>query len=188
MKVQSYWIVNVTESWGFWLDDHPFRVEHSLETRGDARATYHWAKENNVNQRISQSLAVMLVAVFTCQPVLGVVYLPYFLTAGPIEKASVEVDQNVQPVLIDPEGRINLLAARGIVAGRLVELGRTAEEAQALASLLTLEDLDVLLSHPGMMQEAGAMSAQSNNLIMGLLVLGGLIALAYAGDGFIIRN
>ena len=92
------------------------------------------------------------------------------------------------PVLIDQEGRINLLAAQGIVAGRLVELGRTPEEAQALASLLTLEDLEVLLSHPGMMQEAGAMSAQSKNLMMGLLVLGGLIALAYAGDGFIIRN
>ncbi len=141
-----------------------------------------------MNQRISHFLAVMLVAVFTCQPVLGVVYLPYFLTARPVEKSPVEVDQDVPPVLIDPEGRINLLAAQGIVAGRLVELGRTAEDAQALASLLTIEDLEVLLSHPGMMQEAGAMNAQSDNLMMGLLVLGGLIALAYAGDGFIIQN
>lgn len=141
-----------------------------------------------MNQRISQSLAVMLVAVFTCQPVLGVVYLPYFLPARPVEKVPVEVDQDVPPVLIDQDGKINLLAAQGIVAGRLIELGRTAEEAKALASLLTIEDLEVLVSHPGMMQEAGAMSAQSNNLIMGLLVLGGLIALAYAGDGFIIQN
>ena len=163
-------------------------MEHFLKTRGDARLTCHWAKENNVNQRISQFLAVMLVAVFTCQPVLGVVYFPYFLAAGPVEKAPVEVDENIQPVLIDPEGRINLLAAQGIVAGRLIELGRTVEEAQALASLLTIEDLAVLVSHPGMMQEAGAMSAQSDNLMMGLLVLGGLIALAYAGDGFIIQN
>lgn len=145
-------------------------------------------EENQVNRRISHSLAVMLVAVFTCQPVLGVVYLPYFSSAQPVEEAPVEVDQNVPPVLIDPEGRINLLLAQGIVATRLVELGRTAEKAQALASLLTLEDLDVLLRHPGMMQEAGAMSAQTKNLIAGLLVLGGLIALAYAGDGFFIQN
>ncbi|MCH7545883.1 MAG: hypothetical protein IID30_05705 [Planctomycetes bacterium] len=141
-----------------------------------------------MNRRISHSLAVMLVAVFTCQPVLGVVYFPYFSSAQPVEEAPVEVDQNVPPVLIDPEGRINLLLAQGIVATRLVELGRTAEEAQALASLLTLEDLEVLLRHPGMMQEAGAMSAQTKNLIAGLLVLGGLIALAYAGDGFFIQN
>ena len=130
----------------------------------------------------------MLAAVFTCQPVLGVVYLPYFIPARPVEKAPVEVDENVPPVLIDPEGRINLLAAQGIVAARLIELGRTAEEAQALASLLTIEDLEVLVSHPGMMQEAGAMSAQTKNLMMGLLLLGGLLALAYAGDGFFIRN
>ena len=141
-----------------------------------------------MNRRISHSLAVMLVAVFTCQPVLGVVYLPYFSSAQPVEEAPVEVDQNVPPVLIDPEGRINLLLAQGIVATQLIELGRTAEEAQALASLLTLEDLEVLLRHPGMMQEAGAMSAQTKNLIAGLLVLGGLIALAYAGDGFFIQN
>lgn len=141
-----------------------------------------------MNQRISHFLAVMLVAVFTCQPVLGVVYLPYFSTAQPFEEAPDEVDQNVPPVLIDPESQINLLLAQGIVATRLVELGRTAEEAQALASLLTLEDLEVLLRHPGMMQEAGAMSAQTKNLIAGLLVLGGLIALAYAGDGFFIQN
>lgn len=141
-----------------------------------------------MKQRISHSLAVMLVAVFTCQPVLGVVHLPYFSRAQPVEKAPVEVDQNVPPVLIDREGRINLLAAQGIVAARLIELGRTPEEAQTLASLLTLEDLEVLVSHPGMMQEAGAMSAQTKNLMMGLLVLGGLLALAYAGDGFFIQN
>ena len=163
-------------------------MEHFLQARGDAPAPRHWAKENNVNRRISHSLAVMLVAVFTCQPVLGVVYLPYFLPVQPTVKAPVAVDQNVPPVLIDPEGRINLLATQGIVAARLIELGRTAEEAQALASLLTLEDLEVLLRHPGMMQEAGAMSAQTKNLIAGLLVLGGLIALAYAGDGFFIQN
>ena len=141
-----------------------------------------------MNQRISHSLAVMLAAVFTCQPVLGVVYLPFFLPAQPVEKAPLETNENVPPVLIDPEGRINLLAAQGIVAARLIELGRTAEDAQALASLLTVDDLEVLVSHPGMMQEAGAMSAQSKNLIAGLLLLGGLIALAYAGDGFFIRN
>lgn len=165
-------------------------------------------EENNVNRRISHSLAAMLVAVFTCQPVLGVVRYPYFSPAPPVkeapvkeapdkeapdkealdEQAPVEADQNVPPVLIDPDGRINLPAAQGIIAARLMELGRTAEEAQALASLLTLEDLEVLLSHPGMMQEAGAMSAQTKNLIAGLLVLGGLLALAYAGDGFFIRN
>ena len=145
-------------------------------------------EENKVNRRISHSLAVMLLAVFTCQPVLGVVHFPYFSSAQPVEEAPVEVDQNVPPVLIDPEGRINLLLAQGIVATRLVELGRTAEEAHTLASLLTLEDLEVLLRHPGMMQEAGAMSAQTKNLMIGLLVLGGLIALAYAGDGFFLRN
>ena len=175
---------------GFWLDDHPLRMEHFLQTRSDARAMRHWAKENNVKRRFSLCLASMLVAVFTCQPVLGMVYMPYFSRAQPVEKAAAEaeVDPTTQTVLIDLEGRINLLLAQEIVATRLIELGRSPDEAKALASLLTLEDLEVLVRHPGMMQEAGAMSAQTKNLMIGLLVLGGLIALAYAGDGFFLRN
>jgi hypothetical protein len=39
-----------------------------------------------------------------------------------------------------------------------------------------------------MMQAAGASSSVTTSIILGLLIIAGLIALAAAGDGFIVRN
>lgn len=115
----------------------------------------------------------LIALMFASQPVLGVSIALY--GAGPIPlEASAEQEGTA--------------SSRLQIESRLVELGREPIEAKRLAGLLTVEDLAVLSDNPAMMQEAGAMSAQQRNMMVGLLVLGGLIALAYAGDGSIIQN
>lgn len=117
--------------------------------------------------------ATLLALMFSTQPALGM----------SIELLGVDCFS-----LVTGSEHEALSSSRLLIESRLVELGRDPIEAKRLAGLLTSEDLAVLADNPAMMQEAGAMSAQNRNLMAGLLVLGGLIALAYAGDGAIVQN
>ena len=112
----------------------------------------------------------MLASMFAAQPALGASIAWFGIDRVAREKENQEE--------LDGSSRI-------LIEARLVELGRDASEAKRLAGLLTVEDLAVLSDNPAMLQEAGAMSAQQRNMMAGLLVLGGLIALAYAADGSI---
>ena len=134
-----------------------------------------------MKKRRTSFMAMMLAAVFLGNPVLAAASYPFTLEDG------LGITLLPMPELKAKTDEINIQQARMVVAKALVDLGREKEEARTLANLLTANDIKILLANPAMMQEAGAMSAQTRNLIAGLLVLGGLIALAAAGDGFIVQ-
>jgi hypothetical protein len=69
------------------------------------------------------------------------------------------------------------------VAEALIAAGTSPEDAVAQVAMLTAADLAVLAGHPSMVQVAGDNAALTRNLILGLLLLGGIIALAAASDG-----
>lgn len=69
------------------------------------------------------------------------------------------------------------------VADALVAAGTSPEVAIAQVAALTPEDLSVLAGHPAMVQVAGSNAALTRNLVIGLVVLGAIIALAAASDG-----
>lgn len=77
------------------------------------------------------------------------------------------------------------LVRRQCLTQRLVELGRAPAEARAMVAELTPDDLAVLAANPLMMQPAGAGTQEDMTLIYGLLIVGALIALAAATDGFV---
>lgn len=70
-----------------------------------------------------------------------------------------------------------------VVMQGLVDAGVDPETAAGQVAALSAEDLAVFASHPGMLQSAGAMDAQTTNIILGLALLGGIIALAAASSG-----
>ena len=70
-----------------------------------------------------------------------------------------------------------------LVADALVAAGTDPAVAVAQVAALTPEDLAVLAGHPSMVQVAGSNAALTRNLVIGLLVLGAIIALAAASDG-----
>ena len=125
-----------------------------------------------MNRRLRSIGGTLLAFMFTTQSVLGVSINLLVVDLIPLEASAAKED---------------LASSRLLIETRLVELGRDLSEAKRLAGLLTPEDLAVFADNPAMMQEAGAMSAQNQNMMAGLLVLGGLIALAYAGDGSIVQ-
>ena len=118
-------------------------------------------------------VAAMIAAVFIAQPLAAATCRP----STPV----IEAVQENQPT-------IGITLARRQIERQFIELGRDPIEAGRMVGQLTDADLLVLASNPAMMQEAGARDAQTDNLILGLLVLGGLLALAYAADGSIIQN
>jgi hypothetical protein len=93
-----------------------------------------------MQRSVSFMMAMVLAITVTMQPVL----------AGP-PRATV-ADQPVKPAPATPATE----AARTAIAHQLAELGRSPGESAAAASRLTIEDLDVLLAHPEMMQAAGS--------------------------------
>jgi hypothetical protein len=121
-------------------------------------------------------LAMVTTAVFTAQPVLA---------SPPAGEASVStsVARPAAPAVQPPADD-----GRRQVYEQLLELGRAPGSALDAALRLNAEDLNVLLAHPEMMQAAGASSSVTTSIILGLLIIAGLIALAAAGDGFIVRN
>ena len=70
-----------------------------------------------------------------------------------------------------------------LVVEALLAAGVTPEEAVRQVAMLTPEDLQVLATHPAMVQVAGDNAALTRNLLLGLLVIGGIIALAAASEG-----
>ena len=81
-----------------------------------------------------------------------------------------------------PQHASATIAAILVVEG-LIAAGVSPEDAVRQVAALTEEDLLVLAGHPGMMQVAGDNAALTRNLLLGLLVLGGIIALAAASEG-----
>ncbi len=94
----------------------------------------------------------------------------------------------VAPVLAEPgEAPAPALEThRADIAGQMVEIGRTPQEAHNAASRLTARDLEVLLANPRMMQPAGAMTAQAEMLLGTVLIVALIVALAVAGGSVII--
>ena len=88
----------------------------------------------------------------------------------------------------EPEAVEQLDSRRQWVADQLVEIGRSRGEATRSVIQLTEEDLDVLVGNPDMMQAAGTTSV-GLTIVIGLLLLGGLLAILAAGeDGFFEQN
>ena len=70
----------------------------------------------------------------------------------------------------------------------MTQLGYEPQAARAAVSRLTAADLEVLLANPQMMQAAGALSATAQANIMGILIVGGIIALGIAGSSSVMIN
>ncbi len=135
-------------------------------------------------------LAVMFAVVVTTQPVLaadahhdegGRTPPPSTAPPAPSDNTASEEPDN-------GAGDKELAAGRHEIAGSLVALGRSHDEAQEAASRLTPADLEVLLAYPLMMQTAGGSDRVTWSIVIGLALFGGLVALAIAGDGSLVIN
>ena len=65
---------------------------------------------------------------------------------------------------------------------RLIELDYEPLEARDAVALLTVADLDVLCSHPGMLQRAGAMDVQTQAFIIGAVIVAVIVLLATSSN------
>jgi hypothetical protein len=120
-------------------------------------------------------LAMTLVAATVAAPVRGAGNAVAETSPAPVAESVADPASVFDPVV--ELGRV-------WVAERLIELGRPAEDAWGMATQLTIEDILVLSQNPDMMQPGGADPGLT--LLLGVLLIAGLIALAYAGDGFIL--
>ncbi len=140
--------------------------------------------------RMAPFLAVMFAVVVTTQPLLaadahhddgGRTPPPSTTPPAPSDNTAKEEPDN-------GAGDKELAAGRHEIAGSLVALGRSHDEAEAAASRLTPEDLEVLLAYPLMMQTAGGADRVAWSIVIGLLLFGGLVTLAVAGNGSLVIN
>ncbi len=140
--------------------------------------------------RMAPLLAVMLAVVVTTQPVLaadahhddgGRTPPPSTTAPAPSGNTAAEEPDN-------GAGDKQLAAGRQEIAASLVALGRSHDEAQEAASRLTPADLEVLLAYPLMMQTAGGSDRVTWSIVIGLLLFGGLVTLAVAGNGSLVFN
>lgn len=140
--------------------------------------------------RLAPILAVMLAVVVTTQPVLAADThhddggrTPPPSTAPPAPSPDTAAEKPDHGA-----GDKELAAGRHEIAARLVALGRSHDEAQEAASRLTPADLEVLLAYPLMMQTAGGSDRVAWSIVIGLLLFGGLVTLAVAGNGSLVIN
>jgi len=140
--------------------------------------------------RLAPILAVMLAVVVTTQPVLAADThhddggrTPPPSTAPPAPSPNTAAEKPDHGA-----GDKELAAGRHEIAARLVALGRSHDEAQEAASRLTPADLEVLLAYPLMMQTAGGSDRVAWSMVIGLLLFGGLVTLAVAGNGSLVIN
>ena len=121
-------------------------------------------------------LATVLVALAANQVALPVAAAMSHVGTSPLYPAAAE--PGVPSAVIE--------TGQATIAGQLVELGRAPDVARAAASRLTAEDLEVFLANPEMMQAAGGNIVWG--VMLGALVVGGVIALAAAGNGTLMLN
>ncbi len=140
--------------------------------------------------RLAPLLAVMLAVVVTTQPVLaaGAHHDEGGRTPPPSTAPPAPSDNTASEEPDNGAGDKEPAAGRHEIAGQLVALGRSHDEAQEAASRLTPADLEVLLEYPLMMQTAGGSDRVAWSIVIGLLLVGGLVALAAAGDGSLLIN
>lgn len=112
-------------------------------------------------------LAMVLAATATAQPARAAT--PPAATEAPVGSTVIVIDVD-----------------RVWVVERLIRLGQPPADAWVQAMHLTDADVAVLAANPRMVQRGGAML--SDSLVLGLLLIAGLIALAYWGDGSISIN
>lgn len=130
---------------------------------------------NRLSHALAPLMAAMLALVACTTPVLGA---PIDGLPTPPEPAPVVV-----PISAPTSAAAELTVARVEMAQALAHMGMTPQEAVDAARSLTMDDINVLLAHPSMLQYAGATSSHNQGIIIGVLILVGLIALAWAGDG-----
>ena len=146
--------------------------------------------------RLAPFLAVLLAVVVTTQPVLALDAhqddggrTPPPSTTPPAPSGDTPAPAPAPAQKLDNgAGDKEPAAGRQEIAGRLVALGRSHDEAQEAANRLTPADLEVLLAYPLMMQTAGGSDRVAWSIVIGLALFGGLLALAAAGDGSLLIN
>ncbi len=145
-------------------------------------------------KRRRQGLASVLAAMFLSHPVLAIA--PSLDSSGPSSQRLDEAPAAREPataVVLPPVGPLEGADARSDpgrkwIAEQLIEIGYVPQAARDAASRLTAADLEVLLANPQMMQAAGALSATAQANIMGILIVGGIIALGIAGSSSVMIN
>ncbi len=144
-------------------------------------------------KRRRQGLAIVLAAMFLSQPVLAIA--PSLDSSGPSSDLLDDAPPGREPMTaaVAPDCSSDEADAtddrgRERIAEQMIEIGHAPQAARAAASRLTAADLEVLLANPQMMQAAGALSATAQANIMGILIVGGIIALGIAGSSSVMIN
>ncbi|MHC4809822.1 MAG: hypothetical protein ACYTEV_05585 [Planctomycetota bacterium] len=123
-----------------------------------------------------------------CLPTIAMLVLPpRWATACTDDAGPHAAAATTAPLTPDPAAEASPHASPAIAAILVLEsllaAGVAPEDAVRQVAALTDEDLLVLANHPAMVQVAGDNAALTRNLLLGLLVLGGIIALAAASEG-----
>jgi hypothetical protein len=125
-------------------------------------------------------LTAALAASFAAQPALGVTGLAHAARVVERERAVAAMPR--------PEAGSAPSPPREWVASRLVAIDRDPAAAWRAAGRLTAEDLEVLLANPAMLQAAGGWSQTTQAYFFGALIVAGIVAVAIAGNGFVMVN
>ncbi len=130
---------------------------------------------------------------FSTQPALAIAHPPaLFCPASvvPNERPPVGEPVTAEAPHAEPSNRTSprIDAGRQLIAGQMTQLGYEPQAARDAASRLTAADLEVLLANPEMMQAAGALSATAQAYILGILIVGGIVALGIAGSASVSIN
>ena len=129
------------------------------------------------------------LGLLACLPTIAMLVLPprwvAAAPAGPAPGGATPIAAAAPAFDAAPHASPNASAAIAaiLVVEGLLAAGVSPEDAVRQVAALTDEDLLVLADHPAMIQVAGDNAALTRNLLLGLLVLGGIIALAAASEG-----
>ncbi len=144
-------------------------------------------------RQMRRALGVVLAAMFSTQPALAIAHPPALsCPASVVPGERPPVGERVTPEAppAQPPDRTSskIDPGRQLIARQMTQLGYEPQAARAAASRLTAADLEVLLANPEMMQAAGALSATAQANIMGILIVGGIVALGIAGSASVMIN
>jgi len=150
-------------------------------------------KEHLVRRRTRPGLAIAAACLAATHPVLATPGIGAGLHRACMIESARRAAAPVAPVAqtapiassgADPRAD----QTRTWIVERLVAIGRSETQALAVADGLNIDDLAVLLANPEMMQPAAGMSHQTQAYIIGAILIGGIVALAIAGEGSVTVN
>jgi hypothetical protein len=132
----------------------------------------------------AQTRAVSAVVATSSPNVAGVGANPVYARPATVVPTRL-VPFTLLPVALIPVTALSpamIETQRGAIEQIMITLGKDEDQARQMATELTAEDLAVLLANPKMMQKAGDLG----DILIVVLIVGGIVVLALAADSAII--